>query len=372
MNRTYSFTCLRRVRKTTGARRAFEIRGALLGQLPRGVAEPEGVLVSEQGLVEEGGQSEELHEVVLERRGGEEQLRRPAQGTAQRLPGAVVAPPGVAHPVGLVEDGQVPGDAAELVGAQRREGGRGDDDPGLVEGVPAVGARPLAVDHLGGEAEAGPQLVAPLVAQRRRDEHHGPVPPLRGQLGEHQAGLDGLAEAHLVGQDRAAGGQRREGEGGRLHLVGVQVEGGVRQRRREPGGADAAARGQGLGGDELVEGGERPGAAGEPVPGRADATFCADSRRHPTHPCHPAATLPRRLPSQPRRCRSAPMQISINGEIREVADGTTVAGLLALLGVKAPRVAVEVNETVVTRDRHEEHALHGGDAVEIVAFVGGG
>jgi sulfur carrier protein len=66
------------------------------------------------------------------------------------------------------------------------------------------------------------------------------------------------------------------------------------------------------------------------------------------------------------------MQISINGEIREVADGTTVAGLLALLGVKAPRVAVEVNEMVVTRDRHEEHALHGGDAVEIVAFVGGG
>jgi len=66
------------------------------------------------------------------------------------------------------------------------------------------------------------------------------------------------------------------------------------------------------------------------------------------------------------------MQISINGEIREVADGTTVAGLLALLGVKAPRVAVEVNEIVVTRDRTEVHALHGGDAVEIVAFVGGG
>jgi sulfur carrier protein len=55
-----------------------------------------------------------------------------------------------------------------------------------------------------------------------------------------------------------------------------------------------------------------------------------------------------------------------------VADGATVAGLLLLLGVKAPRVAVEVNETVVTRDRHDEHVLHGGDAVEIVAFVGGG
>jgi sulfur carrier protein len=66
------------------------------------------------------------------------------------------------------------------------------------------------------------------------------------------------------------------------------------------------------------------------------------------------------------------MQISINGEIREVADGSTVATLLAQLGVKAPRVAVEVNEAVVTRDRHAEHVLHGGDSVEIVAFVGGG
>ena len=66
------------------------------------------------------------------------------------------------------------------------------------------------------------------------------------------------------------------------------------------------------------------------------------------------------------------MQIAINGEIREVPDGSTVAALLAQLGIKAPRVAVEVNETVVTRDRHEEHVLRSGDAVEIVAFVGGG
>ena len=148
-------------------------------------------------------------------------------------------------------------------------------------------ARPLAVDHLGIEAETRPQLVAPLVAQRRRDENDGPVAPFRGQLGEHQAGLDGLAEPHLVGQHRAAGGQRREREGGCLHLMGVQVQRGVRQGRREPGRPHAAARGEGLGGDELVEGGEGGALAGEPVRGRADATFHADSRRHPTHPCHP-------------------------------------------------------------------------------------
>jgi sulfur carrier protein len=66
------------------------------------------------------------------------------------------------------------------------------------------------------------------------------------------------------------------------------------------------------------------------------------------------------------------MQLKLNGEIREVQDGITVAALLKQLGVKAPRVAVEVNEAVVTKDRYDAHGLRAGDAVEIVAFVGGG
>ncbi len=66
------------------------------------------------------------------------------------------------------------------------------------------------------------------------------------------------------------------------------------------------------------------------------------------------------------------MQLKLNGEVRDVPDGVTVAGLLAHLGVKAPRVAVEVNEAVVTKDRYDAHALQADDAVEIVAFVGGG
>ena len=66
------------------------------------------------------------------------------------------------------------------------------------------------------------------------------------------------------------------------------------------------------------------------------------------------------------------MQVRLNGEPREIPEALTVAGLLAHLGVKAPRVAVEVNEAVVTKDRYGEHELKAGDAVEIVAFVGGG
>ncbi len=66
------------------------------------------------------------------------------------------------------------------------------------------------------------------------------------------------------------------------------------------------------------------------------------------------------------------MQVRLNGELREIPDGLTVAGLLAHLGVKAPRVAVEVNESVVTKDRYDAHRIGPGDSVEIVAFVGGG
>jgi sulfur carrier protein len=65
------------------------------------------------------------------------------------------------------------------------------------------------------------------------------------------------------------------------------------------------------------------------------------------------------------------MLVRLNGELRELPDGTTVAGLLRLLGVKPVRVAVLVNEAVVVRARHEEQAIGPGDAIEIVAVMGG-
>ncbi len=67
----------------------------------------------------------------------------------------------------------------------------------------------------------------------------------------------------------------------------------------------------------------------------------------------------------------AGMLLRLNGELREVPDGTTVAGLLGLLGVKPARVAVLVNEAVVTHDRYPEHQIGPGDAVEIVPVMAG-
>lgn len=66
------------------------------------------------------------------------------------------------------------------------------------------------------------------------------------------------------------------------------------------------------------------------------------------------------------------MTIHINGEPRELADGTTVAGLLEQLEVRMSGVAVERNLTVIPRAEHASTLLAEGDRVEIVTLVGGG
>ena len=66
------------------------------------------------------------------------------------------------------------------------------------------------------------------------------------------------------------------------------------------------------------------------------------------------------------------MRIELNGEAHVIADGATVASLLERLALAGSRLAVEVNEEVVPRGRHAEHALADGDRVEIVHAIGGG
>jgi sulfur carrier protein len=66
------------------------------------------------------------------------------------------------------------------------------------------------------------------------------------------------------------------------------------------------------------------------------------------------------------------MKIEVNGEGRQVADHTTVAALLQLLGVDGGPVAVERNRQIVPRAEHATTLLAEGDHVEVVQFVGGG
>jgi len=66
------------------------------------------------------------------------------------------------------------------------------------------------------------------------------------------------------------------------------------------------------------------------------------------------------------------MRVTINGEIREDLRASTVRELLSELKIESGRVAVEVNLMVVKKTDYENCALHDGDTVEIVNFVGGG
>ncbi|PAV25740.1 sulfur carrier protein ThiS [Tamilnaduibacter salinus] len=66
------------------------------------------------------------------------------------------------------------------------------------------------------------------------------------------------------------------------------------------------------------------------------------------------------------------MKIELNGEAHECPDQTSVAALLDQLSLTGRRVAVEVNEDIVPRSRHSDHALNPGDRVEVVHAIGGG
>jgi thiamine biosynthesis protein ThiS len=64
--------------------------------------------------------------------------------------------------------------------------------------------------------------------------------------------------------------------------------------------------------------------------------------------------------------------LHINGEQRDLPDGLTVAALVAQLGMKPDRVAVELNLEIVPRANWEATTLKTGDKLEVVHFVGGG
>ena len=64
--------------------------------------------------------------------------------------------------------------------------------------------------------------------------------------------------------------------------------------------------------------------------------------------------------------------VVINGERRRVAGETTLADLLAEIGLDPMRVAVERNLAIVPRSTFGQVVVEDGDEFEIVHFVGGG
>jgi thiamine biosynthesis protein ThiS len=65
------------------------------------------------------------------------------------------------------------------------------------------------------------------------------------------------------------------------------------------------------------------------------------------------------------------MQIQVNGEKREVSDGTTLRALVEQFNMKPEKIAIELNRRLVKSDRYDT-PLKEADEIEIVTFVGGG
>lgn len=66
------------------------------------------------------------------------------------------------------------------------------------------------------------------------------------------------------------------------------------------------------------------------------------------------------------------MKLLINGEDRNFDGPLSLQGLVEQLGMKADRVAVELNRDLVPRTQWLATSLADGDRLEIVHFVGGG
>ncbi|MGC5345929.1 sulfur carrier protein ThiS [Streptomyces sp. DT24] len=66
------------------------------------------------------------------------------------------------------------------------------------------------------------------------------------------------------------------------------------------------------------------------------------------------------------------MSVSVNGEPRAIAPGTTLDVLVATLSAAPSGIAAAVNESVVPRGRWARTALADGDRVEVLTAVQGG
>jgi sulfur carrier protein len=66
------------------------------------------------------------------------------------------------------------------------------------------------------------------------------------------------------------------------------------------------------------------------------------------------------------------VEVKLNGEPRELPDGTTVAQAVAQLTVLSTGIAAAVNGAVVPRGSWAATLLRAGDQVEVVTAVQGG
>lgn len=66
------------------------------------------------------------------------------------------------------------------------------------------------------------------------------------------------------------------------------------------------------------------------------------------------------------------MQIKVNGEIKDMAEGSSMLDLIRSLGVEERVMASALNMEIVKQDAWGMTLLKEGDTIELLDFVGGG
>lgn len=89
-------------------------------------------------------------------------------------------------------------------------------------------------------------------------------------------------------------------------------------------------------------------------------------------PNAPQATIFRRM-TTPLVHEPSAIALTVNGDPRSVAAGSSLADLLVALKLDPRLVVIEHNRTILrNRDAYASLVLGEGDVLEIVHFVGGG
>ena len=66
------------------------------------------------------------------------------------------------------------------------------------------------------------------------------------------------------------------------------------------------------------------------------------------------------------------MKITVNGDEIEIKDSASVEDLIIHLSLTEKRLAVEVNQNIISKSRHSETLLSANDTIEIIHAIGGG
>jgi len=66
------------------------------------------------------------------------------------------------------------------------------------------------------------------------------------------------------------------------------------------------------------------------------------------------------------------MQISLNGDTKNLDKNTSLQQLLTSLDLEGKRLAVEINGDIIPKSQHSKLQLSDGDKLEIVQAIGGG